>query len=341
METHTKRNSIRALHSAAVGMMALLMLVLMVLPVSTAKAADETSFSVAALPHVAMGAAIRLDGKTIGICDSIEIAQKAIDLSLSYLGVTGGETSVVGNLEIVAAVHAKSECADLATLFRKFTQEEPLPVMSVVTREYTETVPCETITVNDPKTYECQIEVLQQGVNGEYAYTVEDIYVNGELTKTVVVNVDIVTKPVTHIEQVGTQPKPEWWPTGTFIQPAQGKISSEFGKRRYEHHTGIDIANKSGSPVVAADGGTVLFAGWLGNYGRYVVIDHNGIYTCYAHNSKLLVSEGDHVVQGQQIARMGSTGRSTGPHCHFEIHDGNAFLQPRDFIDFVETERSK
>ena len=155
------------------------------------------------------------------------------------------------------------------------------------------------------------------------------------------VNVDIVTKPVTHIEQVGTQPKPEWWPTGTFIQPAQGKISSEFGKRRYEHHTGIDIANKSGSPVVAADGGTVLFAGWLGNYGRYVVIDHNGIYTCYAHNSKLLVSEGDHVVQGQQIARMGSTGRSTGPHCHFEIHDGNAFLQPRDFIDFVETERSK
>ena len=85
----------------------------------------------------------------------------------------------------------------------------------------------------------------------------------------------------------------------------------------------------------------MLFAGWLGNYGRYVVIDHNGIYTCYAHNSKLLVSEGDHVVQGQQIARMGSTGRSTGPHCHFEIHDGNAFLQPRDFIDFVETERSK
>jgi murein DD-endopeptidase MepM/ murein hydrolase activator NlpD len=87
-------------------------------------------------------------------------------------------------------------------------------------------------------------------------------------------------------------------------------------------HKGIDVANNVGTPIVAAQSGRVTFAGWHdGGYGYLVEITHeDGSMSRYAHNSALMVREGDLVQQGQQISQMGSTGRSTGPHLHFEIH---------------------
>ena len=105
-----------------------------------------------------------------------------------------------------------------------------------------------------------------------------------------------------------------------FLRPVEGVISSSYGYRHGEFHTGLDIAVAQGTAVKAAMGGTVVSADWDGNYGYAVVIDHhNGYKTRYAHNSVLLVQTGDQVATGQSVALSGSTGRSTGPHVHWEV----------------------
>jgi murein DD-endopeptidase MepM/ murein hydrolase activator NlpD len=118
-----------------------------------------------------------------------------------------------------------------------------------------------------------------------------------------------------------------------------GWMSSGFGRRtdpitgRMAWHAGIDFAGKAGSPVVAVASGVVTFAGPRSGYGRVVDINHGGGYvTRYGHNEELLVGVGDLVKKGQMIARMGSTGRSTGPHVHFEVLKDGAQINPARFI---------
>ena len=95
----------------------------------------------------------------------------------------------------------------------------------------------------------------------------------------------------------------------------------------------MDIAAPSGTEVRAADRGKVLISGWNGGYGYYIAIDHgNGLSTAYAHNSRLLVKEGDLVAQGQAIAKSGSTGLSTGPHLHFEVRKEGVPIDPADYL---------
>lgn len=124
-----------------------------------------------------------------------------------------------------------------------------------------------------------------------------------------------------------------------FRWPVRGRISSPFGWRRdpfnkkKDFHTGIDIKASTGTTIVASKGGTVVYSGWMGGYGRVIVIDHGGGYkTLYAHCSRLLVSRGRKVSQGQSIARVGSSGRSTGPHLHFEIRYRNSATNPLKYL---------
>ena len=127
---------------------------------------------------------------------------------------------------------------------------------------------------------------------------------------------------------------------GQFIWPAPGTtvITSGVGPRWVTNHNGIDISsgNAYGSPIVAADGGTVIVAvhsGWGGGYGLHVMIDHgNGYTTVYGHASSVLVNEGDKVSQGQTIAYIGSTGDSTGPHLHFEIRQNGSICDPEQYV---------
>ncbi|MDI9568467.1 MAG: M23 family metallopeptidase [bacterium] len=117
--------------------------------------------------------------------------------------------------------------------------------------------------------------------------------------------------------------------SATFIWPVRGRISSSFGPRQGGFHYGLDIACPQGSSIKAARSGRVVACGWQGGYGRVVVIDHgNGIETLYAHASELLVRAGQWVNQGEVIARVGSTGRSTGPHLHFEIRIDGIRVNP-------------
>jgi murein DD-endopeptidase MepM/ murein hydrolase activator NlpD len=119
-----------------------------------------------------------------------------------------------------------------------------------------------------------------------------------------------------------------------------GKINNEFafrrnpfGGRSYEFHGGLDIDGEKGDLVIAPANGTVLKAGWTGGYGNMLEIDHgNGVTTRYGHLSKIEVQVGETLTRGQEIALVGSTGRSTGPHLHFEIRINNISVNPRRFL---------
>jgi murein DD-endopeptidase MepM/ murein hydrolase activator NlpD len=114
--------------------------------------------------------------------------------------------------------------------------------------------------------------------------------------------------------------------------PTQGSISSYYGWRWGAFHKGIDIAAGKGNKILAADAGMISFAGWNGGYGYLVKIDHGGgKETWYGHQSKIAVKVGDTVSKGDVIGYVGSTGNSTGPHLHFEVHQGGGTKNPLSF----------
>lgn len=120
--------------------------------------------------------------------------------------------------------------------------------------------------------------------------------------------------------------------TGKLVWPVRGVITSYYGARRRDFHQGIDIAAPTGTSIVAADSGTVVFSGYYGGYGKVIFIDHGkGMVTIYGHNSVNLVSAGEEVKKGQVIARVGRTGNATGAHLHFEVRVDGRSVNPIKF----------
>jgi murein DD-endopeptidase MepM/ murein hydrolase activator NlpD len=127
--------------------------------------------------------------------------------------------------------------------------------------------------------------------------------------------------------------------SGAMIWPISGEITSPFGWRVHpitgdsRFHSGIDIAGDYGDPIRAAAAGTVIYAGWISGYGNAVILDNGGgVTTLYGHNQSLAVSEGQTVAQGQVISYCGSTGNSTGPHCHFEVRVNGEPVSPLSYL---------
>lgn len=127
--------------------------------------------------------------------------------------------------------------------------------------------------------------------------------------------------------------------SGAMIWPLAGTVTSEFGWRIHpitgaqRFHSGVDIGGDYGQSIHAAQSGTVEYAGWISGYGNAVIINHGGgITTLYGHNQSLAVSEGQSVSQGQTIAYCGSTGNSTGPHCHFEVRQNGEPVSPYAYL---------
>lgn len=126
---------------------------------------------------------------------------------------------------------------------------------------------------------------------------------------------------------------------GGMIWPISGPITSEFGWRTHpifgsaRFHSGLDIGGDYGMPIHAAASGVVIEAGWIGGYGNTIMIEHgSGIVTLYGHNESLAVSVGQQVSQGEVVAYCGSTGNSTGPHCHFEVRLNGEPVSPWDYL---------
>lgn len=220
------------------------------------------------------------------------------------------------------------------------TVRKTIPYLSVRTVDaitYNEAIACPVEEVEDDSMYQGDTKVLTAGIPGEALLTANVTYVNGYEESREVTSSVTLSEPTTEVVAVGTKPRPKTLPTGSFQWPLYGRLTSYFGYRSifgsYSYHSGIDIATSYGTAIAAADGGTVTWSGYKGSYGNLVIIDHgNGVLTYYGHCSSLLVSAGDKVYKGQTIARVGSTGRSTGNHCHFEVKINGTSVNPLSYL---------
>ena len=211
-----------------------------------------------------------------------------------------------------------------------------LTVVNVERQRYVQDVPYQVEYTDDSSMYQGEYKVTSPGVYGKADITANVTYINGEETEREVVASVTLSQPVTEQQLRGTKERPTWYPTGSFSWPCTGILTSRFGYRSLlgsTYHSGIDIGNSYGTSIYASDGGTVTYSGWMSGYGYLIIIDHgNGYQTYYGHNSSLVASLGQKVHKGQLIARMGSTGRSTGNHCHFGIKLNGTFVNPLNYL---------
>ena len=222
------------------------------------------------------------------------------------------------------------------------TLSNAVPYLTVKVTErqnYIEDINYDVNYVNDSSMYQGDERVISKGTYGSADIVADVTYVNGEEQERTVISSVTLSDPVTETRARGTKPRPTWFPTGSFRWPCAGRITSYFGYRNTgirgatTNHKGIDIACSYGTPVYAADGGRVTYSGYKGAMGYVVIIDHNnGYVTYYEHNSSLLVSAGQTVYKGQQIAKAGRSGVASGVHCHFGIMRNGSYVNPLNYL---------
>ena len=217
----------------------------------------------------------------------------------------------------------------------KIATDEPIiPIKTVEHIDGNVEIPFETETVEDDTVYEGQTKITTEGVPGTKYLNAYITKVNGVVTMESIVESYVVEEPVTEIVSAGTKELPPDVGTGEFIMPTSGRLTSTYGRRWGRAHTGIDLAASVGTPIYAADNGIVTEAEYQRNgYGNIIKVDHqNGFVTYYAHCSELYVKPGDIVAKGDLIAAVGNTGRSTGPHLHFEVRIDGDHKDPLKYI---------
>lgn len=212
------------------------------------------------------------------------------------------------------------------------------PKLEVVRQEemyYEEDYDADVIYIDNDSWYTTDKKVLQQPSAGHRKVVAVVTFENDKEVGTEIVKEEITFEPIPKVVERGTKIPP------SYIKPvAGGRLTSTFGPRKRpkagasSNHRGVDWAVPTGTPVVASCGGTVIKAGWGSGYGYCVYIQHpDGKVTRYGHLSKVLVSAGQSVSQGQRIALSGNTGVSTGPHLHFEILIGGSQVNPLKYLN--------
>lgn len=223
-----------------------------------------------------------------------------------------------------------------------------LGVKVIRQEEYDESIDYETKRTDDDSLEKGVTRVKVQGKKGKRHVKERVVYIDGLESERERLHASVVEEPVTEEILVGT--KVTYWNggggvpitgggsqgdgvyNGSFIWPVAGGYVS-CGIWGYPGHTGMDIAAPRGTAIYASAGGRVVYSAQSGAYGAHIIIDHgNGVSTLYAHCSALFVVAGDYVSQGQQIAAVGSTGNSSGNHCHFEIRMNGRYMDPADYV---------
>lgn len=241
------------------------------------------------------------------------------------------------NLRVADLEKANPGISERLQIGQKLNLIVPKPFVTVVSREektVTETVPFPVKTVKDASLYTYERKIRTPGQLGSKKVTYSIVRENGQVLTSQVVGSVVEKEPVTQVVAVGTR-QPTVVGTGRYIWPLSrgGVITSRYGTRGREFHEGVDIAAPTGTPVLAADSGRVIFAGWKGGYGKCVILEHgNGSATLYGHLSQILVKEGQKVAKGKTIGLVGSTGKSTGPHLHFETMQGGVKKNPLTYF---------
>lgn len=236
--------------------------------------------------------------------------------------------------DLVQANHIQED--SILQLDQEILLNKPQPLINVVAQvegSGNVAIPYQTQTITDKSISGTKIKT--EGQNGEKYVAYTAIKINGDVESQNILEETVLKEPVDQVVVQGSRSTYQvasrggGTVSGRLIWPIYGSITQSYGGK----HTGIDIAGPSGTTISAADGGVVTFAGWQGGYGYFVIINHgNGLVTRYAHCSKLLVSAGQRVSQGQAIAKRGSTGHSTGPHLHFEVMQNGSFRNPMNYL---------
>jgi murein DD-endopeptidase MepM/ murein hydrolase activator NlpD len=213
-----------------------------------------------------------------------------------------------------------------------------LDILTAETAVYDQDVPYEIIEEKRHNLYTTQTQLVRAGSSGISRVTARIYRCNGVEQSRDILTEEAISEPVDRIIAVGTKEPALFVDNsrgdGRYIWPTQGRLSSPFGWRWGRMHEGIDISNLRGTPIYAADGGTVIYAARKSGYGNFIIIYHgDGRETCYGHLNDYAVGTGDAVEKGQLIGYMGSTGRSTGNHLHFEIRINGKPQNPINFLN--------
>lgn len=290
-------------------------------------------------PSIVSGYAVVLDGQTKLFVRETEKLEQMMNDRLTSFQIEGEESESKFKQAVTLTPVYYDSAKEADEQMEAFISS--LDVVTTLTKTSSYELPFETVTEKTNKQYVGYSNVTTKGVPGEGRKVQMVTYINGQITGESDVTDEIVTEPVNEVITISTA-KASF--TEIVRQAAQGgylwPIARNAEVRQYistyygeSGHKGIDIASKQGTPIYASQGGTVVAATYESGYGNYVLIDHgNGVKTRYAHASKLLVSVGETVAQGQTIALCGTTGRSTGPHLHFEVLVNGSFANPLKFV---------
>lgn len=216
----------------------------------------------------------------------------------------------------------------------KLIKTKPLlTVATVVDTTYDQDIKYDSEVEFNDSMYDNEKTVKVEGKPGKAKIVAKEVKHNGSLISKDIVKEEVVEEPITELLVKGTKEVPKTRATGSLAMATRGRISSRYGMRNGRMHKGLDIAASIGTSITASDGGRVVSAGWSGAYGNLVEVDHeNGYRTKYAHCSKILVKPGDRVYKGQEIAKVGNTGRSTGPHLHIEVLKNGRNVNPINYL---------
>ena len=253
-----------------------------------------------------------------------------VKTAINYLSDTSDKHVIdKGNSDILSEIDEAKEGTNLVSAlnFRedefstdKINTKPSITITTVKEVKYEEDVAYKTIYKDDSNVYIGTDKVTQEGKEGTKEVTAINTYENGDVVKSDITNEKTTKNSTPKVVSRGVKPLPPVTSTGRFIMPASGTISALNKAGSHAGYKAVDIANPQGTPVYASDTGIVIRSSWYAGYGNCVDIDHgNGYITRYGHNVRNIVQVGQKVQQGEQIAVMGSTGNSTGPHCHFEI----------------------
>ena len=280
-------------------------------------------------------AVISVDGKQAGVCRSAEDAQTVLDRVMAqHTTAADKNAAFVQDVRVDTVVAQAALAQDTGALLAQLSPRLDVSATRSVT--YTEAIPYETITRENDTLDQTYRATVQEGSEGEAVVTAQIETLDGEEQRRTILARTVLSQATDEIVEVGT--RNVGIGTGDFMVPVSSyTFTSGFKMRWGRLHGGVDLAVPEGTPVYAADNGKVIVAGNLGDgYGNYIILDHqNGYKTLYAHNSELLVSVGDVVAQGEQIALSGNTGNSTGPHVHFEIQVNDEKVNPQQFVTLV------
>ncbi len=283
--------------------------------------------------------AVTVDGEVLCVVQnsSKEGIEAALNKRLnSYNNGEGCKAEFLQDVKVEEGYFPRSLITTLASAEEKL---EKVSVKTVSTVAYTEEIPFETVTTKSSAYLSGYKKVTSKGVTGKKDVKAVVTLVNGVETARDVIESVTVSEPVAQKVTVGTATASKVssankaskamfkWP----LKKVAGQvITSYYGDGR--NHRAIDIASPKGTPILAALGGTVSFAGFARDYGYYVIIDHgNGYQTLYSHACQLNVEKGQVVTTGQTIGLVGKTGRATGNHLHYEVRINGNRMDPLNY----------